>query len=186
MKQNTSELKKTKLKLQQQKGIKNPLKVLSYEFLGNILIVFSGVLPFVHVLVPDKPLAEKFFGYTSVHRFLYSAGTHTSVLFLTLGIFIVIYTLRKKENINTTLKYLKLSIMSPFMSAIFFISWVFIPNVDYNLLTYTFFGILIVITGILILFKVKEYLQYLTEAHEYRELIVAESLEFISEKLEKR
>lgn len=185
MKQKNLELTKTKSKLQQQREIKNITKIFTYELLGNILIILSGVLPFIHVLVPDEPLESKFFGYTSIHRFLYSAGTHTSLLFLVLGIFIVLYILGKKENSTITLRYLKFSLLSPFMSAVFFISWVFIPNVDYNMLSYTFFGILIIIVSTFILFRVKEYLQYLKKAYDYRELVVNESLEFISQKLEK-
>lgn len=185
MKQNNSELTKTKSKLQQQKGIKSSQKVFNYEFLGNILIILSGVLPFVHVIIPDDPLEDKFFGYTSIHRFLYSAGTHASLLFLTLGIFIIIYIMGEKEDSKMTIKHFKLSLFSPFMSAIFFLSWVFIPNVNYNLLAYTFFGILVIITGILILNRVKHYLQYLKDSHDYKELVLNESLEFISQKLEK-
>ncbi|WP_430409138.1 hypothetical protein [Kordia sp.] len=171
------------MKHQLQKEIKNPSKIFNYELLGNVLIILSGVLPFVHVLVPDKPLEEKFFGYTSVHRFMYSAGTHTSLLFLTLGIFIIIYTLGKKEDLKITLKHLRLSLLSPFMSAIFFISWVFIPDINYNLLAYAFFGILVIIIGILILFKVKEYIEYLRQVHEYKELLLNEGLDFVNHKL---
>lgn len=150
-----------------------------------MLIILSGVLPFIHVLVPDEPLEDKFFGYTSIHRFLYSAGTHVSLLFLVLGVFLILHIFGKKENTRVTLKYLKLSLLSPFMSAVFFISWVFIPNVDYNLLSYTFFGIILIIISMFILFRIKEYLKYLREAYEYREVVVNESLEFISQKLEK-
>ncbi len=149
-----------------------------------MLIILSGVLPFVHVLVPDEPLTDKFLGYTSVHRFLYSAGTHASLLFLALGVFIVVYILGKKEDSKITLKHLRLSMLSPFMSAIFFISWVFIPNVDYNLLAYTFFGILMIITGLFILYKVKEYLQYLRHVHDYKEMLLNEGLEFVNQKID--
>lgn len=185
MKQKNLELTKTKLKLQQQEGIKKPLKVFSYEFTGNILIILSGILPFIHVLVPDIPLQDKFFGYTSVHRFLYSVGTHGSLLLLGLGIFIIIQMLGKVENTKVTLRYLRLSLYSPCLSGLFFVSWVFIPQINYNILAYIFFVILIIITGILILNRFKDYLQYLKKAHEYRELVVNESLEFISQKLEK-
>jgi hypothetical protein len=153
--------------------------------MGNILIIFSGVLPFIHILVPDEPLDDKFFGYTSIHRFLYSVGTHGSLLFLGLGIFIIASILGKSENTSMTLKYLRLSLYSPCLSGLFFVSWVFIPQINYNILAYLFFAILILITGILILNKIKEYLQYIKESYEYRELVVNESLEFISQKLEK-
>lgn len=149
-----------------------------------MLIILSGVLPFIHVLVPDEPLTDKFFGYTSIHRFLYSAGTHTSLLFLAMGVFIVVYILGKKEDSKITLKHLRLSMLSPFMSAIFFISWVFIPNVDYNFLAYTFFGILMIITGLFILYKVKEYLQYLRQVHDYKEMLLNEGLEFVNQKID--
>lgn len=184
MKQNISELTKTKSKHQLQKEIKNSTKIFTYELLGNILIILSGVLPFIHVIVPDEPLTEKFFGYTSIHRFLYSAGTHTSLLFLALGIFIIIYSLSEKEDIRITIKHLRLSLLSPFMSALFFISWVFIPNVNYNFLAYTFFGVLIIITGVLILFKIKEYIEYLRQLHDYKELLLNEGLDFVNHKLD--
>lgn len=186
MKQNNSELTKTKSKLQQQEEIKSAQKVFNYEFLGNILIILSGVLPFIHVIVPDEPLADKFFGYTSIHRFLYSVGTHGSLLLLALGVFIIISILGKKEDTSITLKHLRLSLYSPCISAIFFVSWVFVPQINYNLLAYLFFGVLVIITGILILNKVKEYLQYLRQSHDYKELVLNESLEFISQKLEKK
>ena len=160
MKQNTSELTKTKLKLQQQEEIKS-LKVFNYEFLGNILIILSGVLPFIHVIVPDVPLEDKFFGYTSMHRFLYSVGTHGSLLMFASGVFIILSILGNKEDNTITLKHLKLSIYSPCISAIFFISWVFVPEINYNLLAYLFFGVLVIIIGILILNRIKYYLQYL-------------------------
>jgi len=183
MKQNTSELTKTKLKLQQQEEIKS-LKVFNYEFLGNILIILSGVLPFIHVIVPDVPLEDKFFGYTSMHRFLYSVGTHGSLLMFASGVFIILSILGNKEDNTITLKHLKLSIYSPCISAIFFISWVFVPEINYNLLAYLFFGVLVIIIGILILNRIKYYLQYLKESHDYKEMILNESLEFISQKLE--
>ncbi|QHI36722.1 hypothetical protein IMCC3317_20920 [Kordia antarctica] len=186
MKQNTSELTRTKLKLQQQEENKSSQKVFNYEFLGNILIILSGVLPFIHVIVPDEPLVDKFFGYTSIHRFLYSVGTHGSLLLLASGVFIIIAILGKKEDNAITLKHLRLSLYSPCLSALFFISWVFIPDINYNLLAYVFFGIFVIIIGAYILFRVKEYLQYLRQVHDYKEMILNESLEFISHKLDNK
>ncbi len=184
MKQNTSELTKIKSKHQLQEEIKNPTKIFTYEFLGNMLIILSGVLPFIHVLVPDEPLADKFFGYTSVHRFLYSVGTHGSLLFLALGVFIVVYILGKKEDSKITLKHLRLSLYSPFLSALFFVSWVFVPQINYNLLAYIFFAVMIVLVGVMILYKVKEYLQYLRQVHDYKEMLLNEGLEFVNQKID--
>lgn len=186
MKQNTSELTKTKSKHQLQEEIKNPTKIFTYELLGNILIILSGVLPFVHVIVPDKPLEDKFFGYTSVHRFLYSVGTHSSLLFLAIGMFIIISILLKKEDIGLTLKYLKLSLYSPCLSAIFFVSWVFIPQINYNILAYIFFAILVIIIGTLMLLKIRNYLKYLRQVHDYKELLLNEGLEFVNHKLDRK
>ena len=166
MKQNNLESTRIRSKHQLQEEIKANTKIFTYEFLGNILIILSGVLPFIHVLVPDDPLDDKFFGYTSVHRFLYSVGTHGSLLFLALGVFIVVYILSKKENSRITLKYLRLSLYSPFLSALFFVSWVFVPQINYNLLAYIFFTVIIILIGIIVLYKVKEYLQYLRQIHD--------------------
>ena len=51
------------------------------DLLGSCLILFSGLVPFSHILYPDKVLENKFFGFTSIHRFLYSLGVHLSVFF---------------------------------------------------------------------------------------------------------
>jgi hypothetical protein len=184
MKQNNLELIKTKSKHQLQEEIKNPTRIFTYELLGNMLIILSGVLPFIHVIVPDKPLEGKFFGYTSVHRFLYSVGTHGSLLFLALGMFIIISILIKKEDIKLTLKYLRLSLYSPFLSALFFVSWVFVPQINYNLLAYLFFAVLVLLIGILFLYKVKEYLQYLRQVHDYKQMLLNEGLDFINHKID--
>jgi len=186
MKQNTSESTKTKSKHQLQEEIKNPTRIFTYELLGNMLIILSGVLPFIHVLVPDEPLEGKFFGYTSVHRFLYSVGTHGSLLFLALGMFVIISILIKKEDIKFTLKYLRLSLYSPFLSALFFVSWVFIPQINYNLLAYLFFAALVIIIGILMLSKVKNYLTYLRQVHDYKEMLLNEGLDFINHKIDNK
>ncbi|WP_238528673.1 hypothetical protein U8527_08840 [Kordia algicida OT-1] len=151
-----------------------------------MLIILSGVLPFIHVIIPDEPLEDKFFGYTSVHRFLYSAGTHGSLLFTALGVFIIIYVLGKKNDPKITFRHLKLSLLSPLMSSIFFISWVFIPNVDYNLLAYTFFGILVILVSMLVLNKVKGYLKYLRQIHDYKEMLLNEGLEFVNHKIDSK
>lgn len=186
MKQNNSESTKTKSKPQLQKEVKNPLRILAIEFLGNILIITSGILPFIHVIIPDKPLEDKFFGYTSVHRFLYSAGTHASLLLLTIGIFIIISLLDKNnENIKTLTKHLRLCLLSPFISAVFFMSWVFIPNVNYNILAYSFFGVLIILISILVLLKIREYLKYLKQVYDYKELVLNEGLEYLGNKIQK-
>ncbi|WP_420571928.1 hypothetical protein [Kordia sp.] len=186
MKQNILESTKTKSKHQLQEEIKKSKRIFRYEFLGNMLIILSGVLPFIHVAIPDRPLEEKFFGYTSVHRFLYSVGTHGSLLFLSLGIFVIIAILMKKEDNNLSLRYLRLSLYSPFLSALFFVSWVFIPQINYNLLAYVFFAVTIVIIGIFALYKVKEYLQYLRQIHDYREMLLNEGLEFVNHKIDEK
>lgn len=186
MKQNILELTKTKSRHQLQEGIKNSSTIFNYEFLGNILIILSGVLPFIHVIIPDKPLEDKFFGYTSVHRFLYSVGTHGSLLFLALGVFIIAYIFSKKEESKYTLKHLRLSLYSPFLSALFFVSWVFVPQINYNFLAYIFFAVIIVLLGIIILYKVKEYLQYLKQVHDYKEMLLNEGLEFVNHKIDSK
>ncbi len=176
-----NQLIKTKSKLQQQKvNIKN---VFITYFVGNFLILSSGFLPFVHAFVKDVPLKEKFFGFTSVHRFLYSAGIHVSFILLVIGVLVVV-NFSDKSNINSIKKNLYFSMISPFISGVFFLTWVFIPNVNYNFLAYASLGIIITLIIILISYFLYKYLINLIYFFRYKEMVLNEGLEIIESNLE--
>ncbi len=150
---------KIKSKPQQQKDSIS-FKYLTIETIGNILIYLSGILPFIHVLVEDNPLPEKFFGYSSVHRFLYSAGTHASLLSLCIGLLFLI-TFLSEENVNHYKKSIKYSLLSPFISAVFFMCWVMIPDVNFNILSYLFIGLCVSGISVFLMFKLLDYVNLL-------------------------
>ncbi len=176
-------LTKIKLKLQQRRGNKS-LKYLIFETLGNILIYISGILPFIHVLFSDQKLESKFFGYSSIHRFLYSAGTHASLLFLVLGLLILIPIL-SKDNIDYYKINLKYSLLSPFISAVFFMSWVFIPGVNFNILAYFFIGICISAISVFLILKLMDYIKLIKISFIYKERLLEEGLNYINSEIKK-
>jgi uncharacterized membrane protein (GlpM family) len=111
--------------------------------LGNTLIVLSGLLPFIHVLVPDVVTDEKVFGFSSWHRFLYSAGIHAGMLMFAFGMIILLSVLTER-NVQEFRDRIIYCLLSPFMSAMFFMAWVFFPDIDYSVLAYLFIAMLIV------------------------------------------
>ncbi len=178
---NCNRLIKTKSKLQQQKvDIRN---IFITYFVGNLLILISGFLPFVHAFVKDVPLEDKIFGFTSVHRFLYSAGVHVAFLLLIIGVLVVI-NFSDKNNLNSIKKNLYFSMISPFISGVFFLTWVFIPNVNYNFLAYSSLGIIITLAIILISYFLYKHLKNLTYFFRYKEMILNEGLEILESNLE--
>lgn len=113
------------------------------QILGNTLIVLSGLLPFIHVLVPDVVTDEKVFGFSSWHRFLYSAGIHAGMLMFAFGMIILLSVLTER-NVQEFRDRIIYCLLSPFMSAMFFMAWVFFPDIDYSVLAYLFIAMLIV------------------------------------------
>ncbi len=166
----------------QQKDKINPLKYLTFETLGNTLIILSGVLPFAHVLIKDVKLPEKFFGYSSIHRFAYSLGNHLSLFFIVLGLLILI-PIFDKDNINIYKNNLKFSLLSPFISATFFMTWVFIPGVNFNILAYTFIGLAISAISVFLVLKLMSYIKLLKITYIYKEKLLNKGLNYIDNNL---
>lgn len=173
---------KMKLKLQQQKDRIKPLKYLTFELIGNILILISGILPFVHVFIEDVKLEHKFFGFSSIHKFSYSLGTHLSLFFIVLGLIVLIPTL-DKNNIESFKNNLKYSLFSPFISAVFFMTWVFIPGVNFNFLAYTFMASCICFVSIFLVSKLRSYIKVLKMTFLYKEKLVDNGLSYLESKL---
>jgi len=126
------------------------------EIISHILIYLSGIIPFVHVLIPDIKLQKKFFGFSSIHTFMYSFGTHLSLLLLTVSFLLIFFT-SSENNINSYKKNLKISLIPPIISSVFFTSWVFIPNIDYDLLAYTMIGLGVAIVALFLTFQLVLY-----------------------------
>ncbi len=175
-------LTKTRLKPLLQRDKTKPLKYLTFEIIGNILIYLSGVLPFIHVLIDNKKLEEKFFGFSSIHKFAYSLGTHASLFFLVLGLLILIPIL-DKENVDFYKKSLKYSLLSPFISAVFFMVWVFIPGVNFNLLAYSFIALCISALVFYLTLQLVNYIQLLKTVFIYKEKLLSDGIDFIDSKL---
>lgn len=112
------------------------------QILGNTLIILSGLLPFVHVLVPDEVTGEKVFGFSSWHRFLYSAGIHAGMLVFAFGMILLLSVLTER-NVQEFRERIIYCLLSPFISAMFFMAWVFFPGIDYSVLAYLFIAMLI-------------------------------------------
>lgn len=176
--------KKTKSKHQQLK-VNNSFRILTIETIGNVLIYLSGILPFVHVLVKDEPLPEKFLGYTSIHRFLYSAGTHSSLLFLTFGVLILV-TFLTKDNVNHFKNSLKFSLLSPLVSASFFMSWVVIPDVDFNLIAYAFIGLCVSGFSVFSVLRFLDYVKLVKINYIYKEQLLDKGLEFVESSIKQK
>ncbi|GAA4106205.1 hypothetical protein GCM10022393_00530 [Aquimarina addita] len=135
---------------------KNISSLFIIEKIGYFLILISGVLPFVHSFIKHEVLDERLFGFTSVQSFLYSFGVHISILFLSVGIFFVTYIPSTEDRYKEVQKLLRYTLISPFASAIFYNTWVFIPNIDYNLMAYIFLSIFICVISIFIFFKINK------------------------------
>lgn len=150
-------------------------KTIFLEILGSSFILLSGLLPFVHIFVPDEPLEDKFFGFTSVHRFLYSAGSHSSLFFIVIGVGII-FGILNGENTTHVRKIIIYTLLSPFVSALFFLSWIFIPEVDYNSLAYGFIAFLIILISSGIMLKLVSFLKKVRKSTENHQRIINEML----------
>jgi AraC-like DNA-binding protein len=131
------------------------------EKLGFFFILVSGLMPFVHSFVKREILVEKFFGYPSIQAFLYSLGVHLCILFLTIGILMTISIANSAHRYRIIQNYLRYSLISPFVSGVFYITWVFVPDVDYNILAYIFLALIISIISIIILYRIYRYINVL-------------------------
>ncbi len=136
-------------------------KLFFIEKLGFFLILISGLMPFVHSFVKDEILENRFFGFTSYHTFLYSFGVHFGTILLTIGIVFVIAVLHNGERFIKIRKYLLYSLISPFISGVFYISWVFIPDVNYNLLAYIFLSLIICVICFIVFITILRYINSL-------------------------
>ena len=165
---------------------KSKFSLFTLEFFGNILIVTSGVIPFIHVLIPDDRNGENVFGFDNLHVFMYSLGNHAALFLLTVGILLVATLPQNNSRLEGTQFWLRLTLISPFISALFFMSWVFIPDVNFDIITYIVLGVTITILSILILLRVYKYLNNIKQLTQHRELIVEQGLDYINTTLENR
>ncbi|CAL2093196.1 membrane protein of unknown function [Tenacibaculum sp. 190524A02b] len=117
-----------------------------------------------------------------MHRFLYSLGTHASLLFVIVG-FLILLPLIDKDNINYYKNTLKFSLLSPFISAMFFMTWVFIPGVNFNLLAYVFIGLCVSFIAVYLIFKLMEYIKYLKVNFLYKEKLLEKGIEYVDSKI---
>lgn len=159
------------------------LTLLFVEKLGFLLILLSGLMPFVHSFVKHEVLEEKIFGFTSVHLFLYSLGVHLSILFLVIGVLLIISVVNSPARYKIVQNYLRYSLISPFISSIFYLSWVFIPDVDYNLLAYIFLSLFICSISLIIFYQILRYINTLKLINKHRENVLKDGLSYLKSKL---
>lgn len=150
--------------------------------LGNFFILLSGVLPFIHVFIPYKELDFKIFGYPSYQQFFYSAGTHFAFLLLVVGLLINLTSLTK-ENLSNFQKTIKYTLLSPLVSALFFLSWVFFPGVNYDVLAYVFLAAIITIFSAIIIYGLIKYIANIRKRIELREKVIKKTLDSIDKEL---
>ncbi|GGX11235.1 helix-turn-helix domain-containing protein [Aquimarina muelleri] len=142
--------------------IKNKgLNLFFIEKVGFLFILLSGLMPFVHSFVKDETPENKIFGFTGIQAFLYSLGVHLSILFLVIGILLIISVVNSPARYKIVQNYLRYSLISPFISSIFYLSWVFIPDVDYNLLAYIFLSLFICFISLIIFYQILRYINAL-------------------------
>ncbi|WP_271782246.1 hypothetical protein [Aquimarina algiphila] len=162
------------------------LKLLYIEKLGILLILISGLMPFVHSFVEREILEEKLFGYPSIQAFLYSLGVHLCVLFIVIGVLMTISVANTSSRYKIIQNYLRYSLISPFVSGVFYLSWVFIPDVDYNLLAYIFLSLVISVMSVIIFYQFLKYINVLKHINKHRENVLRDGLSFLKSKLKKR
>jgi len=155
------------------------------EKLGFLFILISGVMPFVHAFVKHKVLEEKIFGFDSYHILLYSLGVHLCVFLLVIGVLLTISIVDTPYRYKIIQRYLRYTMISPFVSGVFYLSWVFIPDVNYNYLAYVFLAMLVCVLSILIFFQVLRYIHTLKLANRHRETVVKDGLSYLESKLKK-
>lgn len=155
------------------------------ERLGYFFILFSGLVPFLHSFVKFEKLEEKIFGFTSVQSFLYSFGVHLSILLLTIGVLFAISVGTSDNRYKSIQHHLRYALISPFVSAIFYCSWVFIPNVNYNFLAYVFLSLFICAISILIYRRATNYIESIKMLSKHRENVLNSGLSYLKTKLSK-
>ncbi len=156
------------------------------ERIGYFCILFSGLVPFLHSFVKFEKLEEKIFGFTSVQSFLYSFGVHLSILLLTVGVLFAISVGSSSSRYKIIQYHLKYALISPFVSAIFYCTWVFIPNVNYNLLAYVFLSIFICVISILIFHRITNYIEAIKIMIKHKEDVLNNGLNHLKTELRKR
>lgn len=156
------------------------------EKLGFFLILISGLMPFVHSFVEHKVLDEKIFGFSSVHLFLYSFGVHLGTFLLVIGVLLAVSVANTASRYNIIQNYLKYSLTSPFISGIFYLSWVFVPDVNYNLLAYIFLGLIISTISLLVFIKVLKYINTLKLLNKHKENVIKDGFTYLKSKLTKK
>ncbi len=182
-------MKSTKTELSHQEDnqeIKTKNKGLTLFFIekvGFLFILLSGLMPFVHSFVEREILTEKFFGYPSIQAFLYSLGVHLSILFLVIGVLLIISVVNSPARYKIVQNYLRYSLISPFISSIFYLSWVFIPDVDYNLLAYIFLSLFICSISLIIFYQILRYINTLKLINKHRENVLKDGLSYLKSKL---
>ncbi len=182
---NKVELTKIWLNLQEDNLKNSTTKLLVLESIGFILILSSGILPFAHSFIKHKVLDEKLFGFTSVHTFMYSLGTHLSLLFLVLGVLLSISIISNKEKYETIQRQMRYALLSPFISAVFYLSWIFVPNVNYDILAYIFLGLFISALSVFVYFKIHNNIKALKLIYRHRETVVLTSIDYLKSRLSK-
>ena len=158
-------------------------KLFLIERVGYLLILLSGLLPFLHSFVKFEKLENKIFGFTSIQSFLYSFGVHLSILCLTLGVLLSISAIADHQKYRAVQVHLRYALISPFISAIFYCSWVFIPNVNYDLLAYVFLSIFICAISLLIFKRISSYIESMKRLSRYRETVLNNGLSYLKSKL---
>ncbi len=182
---------KKKLKHQEDKGKAKTLgesktqHLFLIERLGYLFILFSGLVPFLHSFVKFEKLEEKLFGFTSIQSFLYSFGVHLSILFLTIGVLFAISVGTSDSRYKVIQHHLRYALISPFISAIFYCTWVFIPNVNYDLLAYVFLTIFICVLSVLIYRRITNHIEAIKVLSEHKETVLNNGLSYLKTKLSK-
>lgn len=143
-------------------------------------------MPFVHSFVKHEVLEEKVFGFSSIHLFLYSFGVHLCAFLLVIGVLMTTSVANKPSRYQVIQNYLRYSLISPFISGIFYLSWVFIPDVNYNLLAYIFLALLICVISLLIFFRVLKYINTLKHVSRQKENILNDGMSYLKSKLHKK
>lgn len=155
------------------------------EKLGFFIILVSGIMPFVHSFVKHKVLEEKLFGFTSVHLFLYSLGVHLCAFFLVIGVLMIISVANNPTRYKIIQHYLRYALISPFVSGVFYLSWIFIPDVNYNLLAYVFLSLLICVISLFIFRSILNYINTLKNISKHKEDILNDGMSYLKSKLNK-
>ncbi|WP_162144488.1 hypothetical protein [Aquimarina latercula] len=153
------------------------------ERLGYFLVLISGILPFLHSFIKHETLEEKLFGFTSVQSFLYSFGVHLSILFLVIGVLCSISVASSASKYKTIQSHLRYTLISPFVSAVFYNTWVFIPNVNYDLLAYIFLTLFICSISVLIFYRIYKYIETLKLVNKHKETVLNNGLTYLKSKL---